>query len=81
MEIKTPLVIVFEDETSDKINFRLHPSERCNTYQAYGLLACDLVRHIAQLFQVNEKQVWEWVDKERAKPTTSIDVIQRPKSN
>ena len=81
MQIKTPLVIVFEDETSDKINFHLHPSERCSTYQGYGLLACDLVRHIAQLFQVNEEQVWEWVDKERAKPTTPIDVIRRPKSN
>jgi hypothetical protein len=43
-------------------------------------LACDLVRHIAKLFQVNEEQVWEWADKERAKPTTPIDVIQQPKS-
>lgn len=80
MQIKTPLVIVFEDDASDKVNFRLHPSEKCNTYQGYGLLVSDLVRHIAKLFQVNEEQVWMWVDKERAKPTTPIDVIQRPKS-
>ena len=50
----------------------LHPSERCPTYETYGLLDADLVRHVARAFDVGEEDVWQWVDKERHHPTTKI---------
>lgn len=41
-----------------------------------GLVVCDLVRHIALCFKVEEDDdVWEWVDEERYHHTTDI---QRP---
>jgi hypothetical protein len=48
----------------------------------YGILICDLVRHVANAFEVNESAVWEWVDQERNRPTdTSIEIkIARSKS-
>jgi hypothetical protein len=75
MEIKTPLVIMFEDERTNNVICHLHPSETCCTYRYYGLLTCDLARHVAKCFDAEEEQVWEWVDKERKKPTT--DVIRK----
>ena len=36
------------------------------------MLICDLVRHAAKAFDVDEDDVWEWVDKERRDPTTPI---------
>jgi hypothetical protein len=36
------------------------------------LLVCDLVRHVARAFKIEENDVWEWVDKERRNPTTEI---------
>ncbi len=72
MKIKTPLVIMFEDQDTKNVICHLHPSESCDSYQGYGLLVCDLVRHVAKCFGVNEEEVWEWVDKERTNPTTDI---------
>ena len=69
MEIKNPLVIVFED--GKKIVCRIHPSKGA-THREYGMLICDLVRHVARAFQVEDEDVWEWVDKERRHPTTEI---------
>ena len=73
MKIKTPLIIMFEEEGTSNVLCHLHPSETCGGYQGYGLLVCDLVRHVARCFDVEEAQVWEWVDKE----PTSL----RPKSS
>ena len=70
MEIRDPLVIMFEAE--GQIICHLHPSKRANSYEAYGLLICDLVRHVAKYFKVNDGAVWEWVDKERKHPTTDV---------
>jgi hypothetical protein len=39
------------------------------SFEAYGILVCNLVRHVAEAFEVNESDVWEWVDKERFHPT------------
>ena len=72
MQIKTPLVIMFEEEGTNNVICHLHPSEACGTYSGYGLLICDLARHVAKCFDVGEEQVWDWVDKERKKPTTEI---------
>ncbi len=72
MQIKNPLVIVFEND--DKVQTHLYPGER--SYQQYGILIADLVRHVANAFKVHENEVWEWVDKERYKPTTPVSEIK-----
>ena len=74
MVIKSPLIIVFESE--GKVVTHLHTSESCDTYESFGLLICDVVRHVAKNFKVPEEDVWEWVDKERVQPTTLIERVQ-----
>lgn len=45
-----------------------------DTYESMALLVCDFVRHIALMRQVDEDDVWHWVDLERYHHTT--DVVQ-----
>ena len=73
MKIESPLIIVFEND--GEIQTRLYPGER--TYQHYGLLIADVVRHVANAFKVNENDVWEWVDKERYDPTSPVTEVKR----
>lgn len=70
IEIAAPLVIMFE--AGDKVICHLYPSQMASGYEAYGLLICDLARHVARAFHVSEDEVWEWVEKERYHPTTEI---------
>jgi hypothetical protein len=70
-KIENPLVIMFADERGDVV-CHTHPSERCPNHETYGLLIADLARHVARAFNVAEEDVWEWVDKERRRPTTAI---------
>jgi hypothetical protein len=67
--IESPLVMMFEQDK--KIVCHIHPGNKNHTH--YGLLICDLVRHVARAFKVDEDEVWEWVDKERRKPTSEIE--------
>ena len=67
--IEQPLVIIFEFD--DGVTFNIHPQQGYD-YKGYGLLACDLVRHIANAFGVDEDDVWEWVDRERQDPTAKV---------
>jgi hypothetical protein len=69
MMIQAPLVIMFEQDSN--IVCHIHPRPE-DSYRGYGLLICDLVRHVAHAFKVDEDDVWEWVDKERHRPTTKI---------
>lgn len=69
--VHKPLLIVFEDDGGKQVT-EMRPSETYG-YQAYGLIICDVVRHAARAFGVPEAAVWEWVDKERVKPTGGID--------
>lgn len=68
-EVRNPLVVMFEQD--QKIVCHIHPRKTDN-YKGYGLLICDLVRHIANAFHAEEDDVWEWVDKERNHHTTDI---------
>ena len=70
MTINDPLVIMFEDE--GQVVCHIHPSGTASSHREYGLIICDLVRHVAHAFQVEEEEVWEWVDKERHHPTTEF---------
>jgi hypothetical protein len=77
MEINTPLVIMFKDKDTQNVICHLFPNENSYGYREYGLLVCDLVRHVANCFSVDQEQVWEWVDKERTKPTTPVTGSRR----
>jgi len=41
-------------------------------YEQYALLICDLVRHVARAFEIEEDDVWQWVERERANPTSTL---------
>jgi hypothetical protein len=69
MMIAQPLIIMFESD--DGVNCHIHPAGY--TRECYGLLICDLVRHVAKAFNVDEHDVWFWVDRERHDPTATID--------
>jgi hypothetical protein len=49
VRIERPLVIVFEDEGD--VVCHIHPSERAKSHREFGLLVCDLVRHVARTFE------------------------------
>lgn len=68
--VKYPLIFTFLDHQDAPICVLSPPPGY--GYQAYGLLICDLVRHVSRLFKVNEEDVFEWIEKERHKPTTTI---------
>ena len=70
MRIENPLVIMFQAPDKN-IVCHIHPADGID-HTSYGLLVCDLVRHVAKAFKVEEDAVWEWVDKERRRPTTQI---------
>ena len=72
MQIKNPHVIVFEND--GQVQTRLYPGDW--GFKEYGILIADLVRHVANAFQVHESQVWEWVDKERDKPTSPVTELK-----
>ena len=69
MVLNKPLLVVFEQEGN--LVCHLWPRED-DTHASYGLIACDIVRHAARAFKVDEDDVCEWVDKERRKQTTSF---------
>jgi hypothetical protein len=39
-------------------------------YEEFAMLICDVVRHVVAGFRVTEDGVFEWIEKERKKPTT-----------
>ena len=67
--LNDPLVVMFEQ--GDSVICHIHPSN--HSYEHYGMFICDLVRHVAGAFDVDEDAVWEWVDKERHHHTTDIE--------
>jgi len=69
IEIRQPLIIMFEQD--DALVCHLHP-RKDDTYEGYGLMICDLIRHVATAFKVDEDAVFEWVERERHKPTTTL---------
>ena len=70
VRIDNPLVVMFEGPER-KVVTRIHIPTGY-THKMFGLLVCDLVRHLARAFKVSEDDIWEWVDKERRKPTSDI---------
>lgn len=68
LRIEKPLLIMFEQD--HKIVCHIHPEGY--DHKHYGLLICDLVRHLSRAFKVGEDEIWEWIEKERRKPSTQI---------
>lgn len=68
--VRSPLVLITQDDEGKTVT-RIHPAPG-HTHKHYGLLIADLVRHVALAFKVDDADVWEWVDKERRRPTTKI---------
>lgn len=68
--IENPLMAMFQYDGS--VVCALHPPPDYG-YEHYGMLVCDLVRNVADAFQVDDSMVWEWVDKERYQHTTDIE--------
>jgi hypothetical protein len=71
-EVTNPLVIVYEQDGVEGMTCVLHPPKDYD-HRMYGLVICDIVRHVANAFNVHENDVWEWVDRERENPTTKIE--------
>ena len=67
--LENPLVVIFQQHGNVVCN--IHPAPGLD-HTHYGLVICDLVRHVARAFKVGEDEVWKWVDKERRRPTTDI---------
>jgi hypothetical protein len=70
--VPVPLMISYEQE--DGVYWRIYPPKGY-THEHYGIMVCDLVRHIANAFDVHEDDVWHWVDKERRSPTSPVTMI------
>jgi hypothetical protein len=70
MRITDPLVVMFREPGGNVVT-HIHRAPGLG-HESFGLLVCDLVRHVANAFQVSEAEVWRWVDKERCRPTTAI---------
>lgn len=75
--IEKPWIIMHQVE--DKVEcVLLNPSDKPDPenligFEKYALLACDLIRHIARAFGVEEEDVWDWVERERYHPTTKVE--------
>ena len=67
--ISEPLLVMFEHE--GRVICHIHPPKGYN-HKHYGVLVCDLVRHLARAFKVEEDEVWKWIDAERSEPTSDI---------
>jgi len=70
MRIENPLFIVFRDP-GGKVITHIHPPDDYD-HTHYGILICDLVRHVARAMKVSEDDIWTWVDKERDRLTSDI---------
>jgi hypothetical protein len=68
LRIEKPMLMMFEHE--GKIVCHIYPEGYDHTH--YGLLICDLVRHLSRAFKVEEDEIWEWIERERRQPTTEI---------
>ena len=72
IELKDPLLIVCKDKAIGKcVTTITRPPD--SSYQSYGLLIADCIRHVARAFNVGEDQVIDWVNKELRNPTGAIE--------
>ena len=68
ISIDNPIILMHEHDGD--IICHVHELDRPVSH--YGMMICDLVRHVAMAYKVEEDDVWEWVDKERHHHTTDV---------
>ena len=68
--VKNPLVVMSDND--DGVTYSCQLYAQNYGHEGYGLLICDLVRHVARCFKVHEDDVFEWIEKERRNPTAPI---------
>ena len=68
IQIDNPLVLMHEHD--GEVICHVHGLDR--PVKHYGMLVCDLVRHIAKAYNVEEDDVWAHVDTERRHHTTEV---------
>lgn len=67
------ILIQVQQEPGEKLQtFLNNYNDPSLDYRAFGLILCDVARHVAKAFHVKESDVWEWIDRERHRPTTKI---------
>lgn len=71
-------LVTITQQSDGKTLTYLNISDTGIDYRHLGLMVCDLVRHIAGAFKVQERAVWEWVFKEKDRPTTRIIENSKP---
>jgi hypothetical protein len=69
MVLQDPLVVMFQQD--GQLVCHIHPAKGVD-HRHYGIAICDLVRHVARAYKVDDDEVWKWVDKERGRPTSDI---------
>lgn len=67
------LIVHFDDE-GHTVTLIGKPKHKLG-HEDFGIVVADTVRHVARAFQVEEREVWRWVDQERAQPTSGIEVV------
>lgn len=77
LAIHQPVIIVdkLPDETLNTLIFSEAVSDVQEPHAAIGLIVCDIVRHAARAFNVDEEDIFAWLDKERDNPTTDVTRI------
>ena len=70
--IKYPWIIVHQPAGEDGPIETILAGPPGTTYEHFGLAICDIARHVAKAFNVDEDDIWTWVMRERFNPTTSI---------
>lgn len=68
--VKNPLILVYTNENNVEV-CQIHPRDDLD-HRHFGILICDVVRHVAKCFEVNEQEVWDYVELERKRPSTTI---------
>jgi hypothetical protein len=67
--LEDPMVVMFQQ--NGQLVCHIHPAKGID-HRHYGLAICDLVRHVARAYKVDDDEVWRWVDKERRGPSSDI---------
>jgi hypothetical protein len=65
--------------TNDGMDVHVYPPSYANTpdqgLMFYGIVIADIVRHIAQAYEVSPDALWAAIDIERKHPTTEINEV------
>jgi hypothetical protein len=70
-KIQSPLLIAWRE--GRRTYYVLHPPQGYD-HRHYAMLLSDLVRHVANHFNIDVREVWQWIDAERFNPTSKVSL-------